>query len=457
MGAMPALAAAPAFAARPRAPSLLDDIEGRTFKFFWDLGRDDNGLFPDRWPSPGPSSIAAVGFALTAYPIGVERGYIGRAQARRRTLATLRFFDSAPQTEDPTASAGYRGFFYHFLHLDTGRRYRGTELSSIDSSILFLGMLYAAAWFDSGHPDEREIRRLADRIVERADWRWFQRGRGDISMGWHPGAGFIDRGWTAYNEGMMAPLLALGANDRPVDDGAWEAWLATINDFWRGEGGDRHIAFAPLFGHQYSHIWYDFRGVNDAANRAAGFDYFENSRRATYANRAYCVENPGGWRGYSADLWGLTACDGPGAFLTGDGAAQRRIYGYAARGPLGQPDGLDDGTIAPTAALGSLPFAPEIVIPAARAMAARPGLYDVYGFRDSFNPGLRDPALALETGTVDAEHGWTATDYLGIDQGPILAMIANYRREAVWRVMRKVPRIRKGLRRAGFSGGWLGA
>lgn len=443
---------------RMRRPSssqsiLLDDIERRTFDGFWAMGRPDTGLVPDRWPSPSFCSIAAVGFALTAYPIGVERGWISRAQARARTLATLRFFDRAPMGEAASGVSGHRGFFYHFLHLDTGLRFQNAELSSVDSTLLFMGMLFAAGWFDDGHPDEAKIRRLAIDIVERAEWPWFQRGRAAISMGWHPEQGFLDRDWIGYNEGMGVVLLALGAKRHPVTGGAWEAWTSRYAECWRGQGTTRHLAFAPLFGHQFSHVWIDFRGIRDAPMRAAGFDYFENSRRATYANRAYCIANLGKWDGYSRDVWGLTACDGPGEGRV----AQGEIHGYAARGPLGQPDGLDDGTLAPTAALSSLPFAPEIVVPAAQALRRYGGgvLYRRHGFVDSFNPSLRDATLQLETGTIDARHGWVARDHLGIDQGAILAMIANYRRESVWRVMRRSPTLRRGLRRAGFTGGWL--
>ena len=193
--------------------------------------------------------------------------------------------------------------------------------------------------------------------------------------------------------------------------------------------------------------------------RAAGLDYFENSRRATYANRAYCTVNPMKWDGYSADVWGLTACDGPTNAELSYKGQRRTFYGYAARGPIHQPDGLDDGTIAPTAALGSLPFAPEIVIPCAEAMHRRHGshIYSRYGFLDSFNPSFRYTDVKVERGSVDPTHGWVDVDYLGIDQGPILLMAANYRDDFVWRYMRTVPAIRRGLQMAGFSGGWLGA
>ncbi|AXJ95583.1 MULTISPECIES: glucoamylase family protein [unclassified Sphingomonas] len=443
-------------APRTTLPGWFDDLEQRTFRYFWELANRKNGLVPDRWPTPSFASIAAVGFALTAYPIGVERGWIRREEARDLTLTTLRFFDTAPQGEAETGMAGHKGFFYHFLDMETGQRFRDTELSSVDTTLLFLGILFAGAWYDRADPVEAEIRRLAQRITDRADWPWFTNARGSVSMGWHPGKGFIDRAWEGYNEGMMVYIVGLGSRGKALGDGAWSAWAKTYPEFWRGEGATRHLAFAPLFGHQYSQMWIDFRGIRDATMRAEKLDYFENSRRATYANRAYCIANPMGWRGYSRDIWGLAACDGPGNFELPYRGGSATFYGYAARGPLGQPDGRDDGTIAPTAALGSLAFAPEIVVPAADAMKRWPGLYGKYGFLDSFNPSFRYTDVRLETGSVDATRGWVARDYLGIDQGAIAGAVANMRDEGVWRVMRRSPTIRRGLQRAGFTGGWLG-
>lgn len=442
---------------RPALPPSFDDLAERTFRFFWDTSNPANGLVPDRWPTPSFCSIASVGFGLTAYPIGVERGWITRAQARDRTLATLRFFDCAPQGEARAGVAGHRGFFYHFLDMQTGLRFKDVELSTVDTTLLHLGMLFAGSWFDGTDPVEREIRQLATRIVDRADWPWFQTPAGAISMGWHPEKGFIDSNWIGYNEGMMVYVLALGSGGHPVPAGAWDQWTARYPEFWRGEGATRHLAFAPLFGHQYSQMWIDFRGIRDAPMRQAGLDYFENSRRATYADRAYCIANPLRWDGYGRDIWGLTACDGPGGITAPFKVEQREFHGYAARGPIGQPDGLDDGTLAPTAALGSLAFAPEICVPAAVALRRFAGgrLYGQYGFLDSFNPSFRYTDRNLEKGSVDPVHGWVDDDYLGIDQGPILGAIANYRDEAVWRVMRRSPTIRRGLARAGFTGGWL--
>ena len=438
-------------------PALFDDIERRTFRYFRDTTSTTNGLAPDRWPTQPFASIAATGFALTAWPIGVARGWITRDEARARTLAALRFFWSAPQGPDATGVTGHHGFFYHFLDMRTGLRFRDTELSSIDTTLLLGGMLFARGWFDADHPAEREIRTLADRIYARVDWRWMSPRAPLVAMGWHPESGFIPRDWQGYNEAMLLYLLALGAPEHASDAAAWAAWCATYPAAWRGEGAGRHLAFAPHFGHQYSHVWTDFRGIRDPAMAAAGLDYFENSRRATHAQRRYAIANPLGWRGYSRDIWGLTACDGPAGLTRTVRGVERQFRTYSARGPVGFPDGFDDGTLAPTAALASVAFAPEIVAPAAHALARfqHGRLYGRYGFVDSFNPGFRWSDVRLDGGSVDPADGWIAGSLLGIDQGPILAMIANHRDDLVWRTMRRSPALLQGLKRAGFTGGWL--
>jgi hypothetical protein len=451
--------AAAAAAPRRELPDFYDDIEKRTFRYFWDLANRANGLVPDRWPSPSFCSIAAVGFALTAYPIGVERGWCSRADARDLTLTTLRFFWNAPQGDAMMGTSGHKGFFYHFIDMERGLRYDpGVELSSVDTTILLLGMLFAAQYFDRADRAEAEIRDLAHKIYARADWTFFQSdGRKAISMGWHPNRGLIERNWDGYNEGMMVYILALAAPEHPVQSNAWDEWVRPYSSFWRGEGPTRFLAFGPIFPLQYSHIWIDFRGIRDAVMRAEGFDYFENSRRATYANRAYCIANPMGWAGYSNEIWGLAACDGPGNFVKPFKGEDRTFFGYAARGPIDEPDGRDDGTITPSAALGSLPFAPEIVIPCAQAMLREhgEGLYSRYGFLDAFNPSFTEAGLRYERGAVDPVRGWYDSDYIGIDQGPILTMAANHRSDFVWSQMRNCAPIRKGLQLAGFTAGWL--
>jgi hypothetical protein len=447
---------APAAAAALPTDALIDDLERRTFDFFWNTTRADNGLAPDRWPAAPFSSVAAVGFALTAYPIGVERGWIPREAAALRTRTTLEFLAALPQGEAATGVGGHRGFFYHFLDLDRGHRFAPwVELSSVDTGLLLMGVLFAQTWYDADNEHEARIRELAELLYRRVDWPWMQPRPPRIGMGWHPETGFIDHDWEGYNEAMLVYLLALASPTHPVDADAWSAWTSTYPRHWGEEHGQRHLRFGPLFGHQYSHVWIDFRGIRDDWMRRHDLDYFENSRRATLAQRAYAIENPQGWREYGPDVWGLTASDGPQNIALRVDGRQRVFRHYSARGP-GPGSEFDDGTLAPTAALGSLPFAPEIVLPAAHALHARFGahIYGQYGFIDAFNPSFRAD-VPVHTGRVVPGFGWVAGDWIGIDQGPILAMIANHRDGFVWRTMQRNPHIRRGLARAGFRGGWL--
>jgi hypothetical protein len=437
-----------------RAAAFLDTLEERTFHYFWDLTNTQNGLTPDRAPSPSFSSIAAVGFALTAYPIGVERGYITRAQAAARTITTLRFFWTAPQDSAVSGSTGYHGFFYHFLDMSTGHRFQNVELSTIDSALLLAGILLSQSYYDGADPVETEIRALADSIYFRVDWNWAQARPPAVSMGWHPEGGFIPTDWIGYNEAMILYILALGSPTHAVDSAAWAKWVSGYQ--WGTFRGQDYVQFGPLFGHEYSHVWIDFRVIQDAFMRGRGIDYFENSRRATYAHRAYAAANPMAWNGYGSLIWGLTASDGPAnttLVLTG---RPRQFHTYWARG-VSLFESNDDGTIAPTAAGGAIPFAPEIAIPALYAMRRTYGndLFSTYGFRDAFNPTFTATGVPVERGTVDPSLGWFDVDYLGIDQGPILAMIENYRTGLIWRLIRGNLHIVRGLCRAGFTGGWL--
>jgi hypothetical protein len=356
--------------------------------------------------------------------------------------------------------------------METGLRFRRVELSTIDTALLLAGALTCREYFDRAEPADAEVRALADTLYRRADWAWAQAGRPLVSMGWHPepglpnhdANGFILDDWRGYMEAMLLYVLALGSPTHPLPDGAWERWASTYA--WDRFHGQEFVQFAPLFGHQYSHVWIDFRGIRDpymrarggpsAAGGAAPMDYFENSRRAALAQRQYAVDNPGGWRDYSADVWGLTASDGPlDSTLAVDGRA-RTFHTYWARG-AGTDEINDDGTIAPTAAAGSIAFAPEAVVPSLLAMRRRYGddLFGRYGFVDAFNPTLRTPGPRLQHGRIVAGKGWFDTDYLGIDQGPIIAMLENQRSELVWRLMRRNPYVVRGLCRAGFTGGWL--
>jgi hypothetical protein len=434
--------------------AFLDDLQERTFDFFWETTNPANGLTPDRWPDPPFSSIAAVGFALTAYPVGVERGWVGRAEAAERTATTLRFLQGAPEGPAPAGLTKHRGFFYHFLDMQTGARIGETELSTIDTALLLAGVLTAREYFDASDAVERDIRDLADSLYLAVEWDWAAPRSPVLALAWTPEDGFSPYDWRGYNEAMLLYVLALGSPTFPLPAAAWEAWTATYA--WSSYYGQLHVNFAPLFGHQYSHVWIDFRGIQDAYMRGKGIDYFENSRRATLAQRAYAIADPGGWRGYAEDVWGLTASDGPGTFTAEVGGVSRSFRGYWARGAAATTV-RDDGTLAPTAAGGSVPFAPEIAIPALRAMARRYGLhlYGHYGFLDAFNPTLTTPGVPVQGGRVVPETGWFDDDYLGIDQGPILIMIENHRSALVWELMRESPHVVRGLCRAGFTGGWL--
>ncbi|MCY7350283.1 MAG: Tat pathway signal protein [Cytophagaceae bacterium] len=442
--------------------AFLDSLERDTFRFFWETANPQNGLVPDRAPTPSFCSIAAVGFGLTSYLVGVERGYITRTQAAERTRTTLHFFANALQSDKPTGVAGYQGFFYHFLDMKTGERFKQVELSTIDTALLLGGVLSSQTYFDQNTAVETEIRTLADQIYRRVNWTWFQTRNGPasrpfVSMGWHPESGFIKSDWKGYNEAMLLYVLALGSPTHPVGPEVWPAWTKSYE--WANFYGQTHINFDPLFGHQYSHAWIDFRGIQDAYTKSKNLDYAENSRRATYANRAYCVANPARWQDYGPNVWGLTACDGPK-----DTTVQgRQFFSYRARGAASMQI-VDDGTLAPTAAGGSLAFAPEICLPALRAMKARYGakLYGNYGFRDAFNPTYRYASAYANGATANgvstpgvSTPGWFDVDYLGIDQGPILLMAENARTGFIWNLMKRNPYIRRGLERAGFTGGWL--
>ena len=436
----------------PGDEAMLLDIARRTFNFFRDTTQTDNGLAPDRWPTVAFASIAATGFALTAWGIGVSRGWMSREEARKRTLACLRFFANGKQGPDKAGVIGYKGFYYHFIGLKTGTRLGQTELSTIDTALLLGGVLFAQSFFDKGHDEEREIRELAQAIYDKVEWTWPRPRQRYLAMGWHPESGFISADWDSFNESLLLYVLALGSTTHPIEPETWNRWTATFDRAWNAQDKDPFIAFPPLFGFQYSQLWVDFRGIRDDYNRERDLDYFENSRRATYAQRDYAIRNPGGWEGYGPNVWGLTACDGPGDFTVVQDGIRREFYSYSARGP----NDRDDGTLAPTASAGSIAFAPEIVIPALREIKARYGraIYSEYGFWDSFNPSLAD-GQRVQYGRVVEGVCWVDGDYIGIDQGPILGMIENHLTGLVWNVMRRNPNIVRGLQRAGFTGGWL--
>lgn len=411
--------------------AFLDFVQERTFWYFWEEANPSNGLIKDRSTPTSPASIAAVGFGLSALTVGIDRGWITREQGRDRVARTLRFFWNAEQSTSPDAT-GYKGFFYHFLDMQTGRRAWNSELSTVDTALLLGGVLDVGEYFDGSDAVEEEIRALADSIYQRVDFRWSQfRHRQNptaaISHGWKPETGFLTHDWTGYNEAMILYILALGSPTHPATDGAWDAWVSGYGNQWRTEYGYTFLTFPPLFGHQYSHVWIDFRGIQDAYMRSKGIDYFENSRRATLAQREYHIANPKGYPNYGKNEWGLTASDTP--------------TGYRARGA--PPPQNDDGTLVPTAPGGSIVFTPEESIAALRTMYDRYGsrLLGPYGFRDAYN----------------VQQNWFDDDYIGIDHGPILLMMENYRTEVIWERMMENEYVLRGLERAGFTGTSLSA
>jgi hypothetical protein len=396
----------------------LEYVQQTSFDYFWYLANPGNGLIPDRSTPTSPCSIAAVGFGLTAIGIGIDHGWISRTQGVARVLTTLNTFLNGPQGSNTSGTIGYKGWFYHFLDMNTALRSPGSELSSIDTTLLLAGILYAKQYFDGTNSNETTIRTMADAIFNRVDWNWMAQGTNVMSMGWFPPGSFLANNWVGYNEGMILYCLGLGAATNPLPASAWNRWTSGYT--WATNYGQAFVPFPPLFGHQYSHCWIDFRHTADAYMNSRNSTYFQNSRRATLAQRAYCIANPLSRVGYSSNVWGLTACDGP--------------TGYAARGA--PPAENDDGTIAPTAAGGAMAFTPEYSLPALRHFynQFRPRIWTAYGFRDAFNLGAQ----------------WYAADELGIDQGPMVLMIENHRTQRVWRLFMQNEEIQRGLQRAGF-------
>lgn len=421
-------------------------LQEKAFAYFEHETNPLNGLVADKTADNWPASIAATGLALTGYPVAVERGLMSSHEATERTLTTLRFFWNSPQGVEPDAT-GYRGFYYHFLDMKTGRRAWQCELSTVDSAFLFAGILTAAAYFKDATPAQCEIRDLADALYRRADWTWAQAADGTIGHGWRPESGFIPHCWQGYDEGLLLYVLALGSPTHPLPPAGYAAWSSTYE--WKNCYDIDYLYAGPLFTHQLSHIWIDFRGIQDAFMRGKGIDYFENSRRATQVQRAYAIDNPLRFKSYGAECWGITASDGPGPATRMIDGVQRQFYDYTGRGA---PYGIDDGTIAPWAVVASLPFAPDIVLPTMHHFMHALQLHERhrYGFRASFNH------------TFGGEHGdplwgWASPYFFGLDQGPILLMVENHLSGMLWELMRSCRYVVDGLRHAGFKGGWLQA
>jgi len=409
-------------------------VEQQSFAYFWATQHPTTGLIPDRASNLDVCSIAAVGFGLSSLNVGVSRGWVTRAAARERVRTTLQFLLNLPQGPSATGVAGYRGWFYHFIDTNTGLRSGTCELSTIDTALLLLGVIDCALFYDGADATEVAIRQAADTLVNRVDWSFVLRSDNLVAMDWKPETGYHSSGWSGYNEAMALYLLGLGAANNPLPASAWTTWTATYD--WKMHFGQSYVwcVTGSLFTHQYSHCWIDFRGIADAYLRTHGdgIDYFENSRRATLAQQAYAATRP--FTNYSALEFGITACDGPNATIGGV-----RYSGYDGRGaPPGRPTTIDDGTLSPTALMGSVPFAPEACVPALRH------LYDAYG-----------AAIWSDYGYCDAfnltANRWFDADVIGISVGTNVLMLENHRSAEVWRRLLRSPIIQRGLQRAGFT------
>ncbi len=416
-------------------------LQRSAFAYFQHEANPLNGLVLDKTAPSWPASIAATGLALASYPVAVERGLMARGDAIKRTLATLRFFWNSPQGTDPDAT-GYRGFYYHFLDLHTGRRAWECELSTVDTTFLIAGMLTAAAYFADDTPEQQEIRTLANDLYLRVDWPWAQTDQQTLCHGWKPESGFLPYHWQGYDEATLMYVMALGSPTHPLPASAYRAWCHTYE--WKRCYDIDYLYAGPLFVHQLSHIWIDFRGIQDAFMRDRDSDYFENSRRAAQVQQRYAIDNPLGFVGYSERNWGITASDGPGPAIVNINGVARRFYDYEGRGA---PYGIDDGTLAPWAVVASLPFAPEIVLPTIDHCIHRLQLHDShrYGFRATYNQTY--------SGTPGST--WVSPWYFGLNLGPIVLMVENHRSGMVWELMRGCRYLVDGLCRAGFEGGWL--
>jgi len=376
----------------------LDDLQHRSFQYFWEQADPNTGLVPDRARMDGKpldaghqnvASIAATGFGLTSLCVAADRKWIEESQARERTRNTLRFFDARAYRQ--------RGWFYHWLDAKTGERRWNSEVSSIDTALLLAGVLTVRQCFRN----DAEIVRLAGRIYERVDFRWMLNGHPRLlSHGWKPESGFLRARWDTYSENTILYLLAIGSPSYSISP---ESWYALWRDRYRYEGHSYFTTIGvPLFMHQYSHAWVDFR--NRRETRGDRIDYFQNSVAATVAHRAFCINLRYDFPDFGPDMWGITASDSAKGYL-------------AWGGPPRDPD--IDGTLVPSAAGGSLMFTPELATRALQTMKDKYGekIYGKYGFVDAFNP----------------KTGWVDTDVIGINVGVILLSAENARTGNIWR------------------------
>ncbi|MGZ3788192.1 MAG: glucoamylase family protein [Bacteriovorax sp.] len=411
-------------------------LQKNSFQYFIDLANPKNGLVPDTDHVESDASISGVGFALSCYPIAIEKKFISRSEAIEKVLVTLNFFADSEQSNSERAT-GHKGFYYHFLDMQTGQRAGGCELSFIDTGFLLAGILCVASYFNGPDSKEVQIRSLAGQLYGRVDWHWAIGEKKSLPQGWKPTSGFIHYSWEGYSEALLLYTLGLGSPTFPLPEESFALWTSTYQ--WENIYDVDFLYAGPLFIHLYSHAWIDFRGIRDKFMCEKKSDYFENSRRAIKIQKIYCNRNPNNFNGYGKNCWGITADLGPDFQTQIINGKSITFYPYVARGV---PFGPDDGTIAPWAPLASICFDEKMSIAAIEHLRLTyPQLLGKYGLYCSFNESITPP--------------WFPQRYYALDLGIAIMMLENAQNNFIWDLMKKCPAISKGLRRAGFRGGWL--
>ena len=421
---------------------LLDKLQSDAFRYFTENAHPETGLVADNTKAGSAASITATGFALSCYPIAAQRGWLSRKQAAEMVLKTLRFFHDSRQGKDAKAS-GYKGFYYHFLDLQTGKRANDCELSTIDTAMLLGGILVAGEFFSGKSAAEKEIRSLGKVLIERVDWAWtLDKDEGEVNQSWTPAEGFRQADWEGYTEALLMYVLSAASISYPLPR---EVYARVARGYaWHHNAGLDWIHAAPLFIHLFPQAWLDLRGLQDGfVSQHADIDYAENTRRAIAVQRDYARLNPFNYAGYDENIWGLSACEGPDGKQTLRNGNKQKFLGYAARGVTAGPD---DGTLVPWAAATCVAHAPEAALAGVQAMLkAYPRCLRGGQFVGAINPSLPG----------DGPAGWIAPACFGIDQGLVVMMIENARSGLVWELTRNSATVKKGLKKLGFGGGWL--
>lgn len=421
----------------------LERLQLHTYNYFLHESNPANGLVIEKTAPDWPASVAATGLALSCYPIAVERGFTSREFAVDRILKTLRFFYTSRSGPEPEAT-GCHGFYYHLLDMNSGRRARMSELSVFDTSLLLTGAFQCAAYFNNDTSAESEIRELADSLYRKTDWLWMLGNGPALSPAWVPETGFRRSNVKGYDRSHIALLLGLGSPTFPLPAEVYSEWVSEFE--WIKSYDQEYLYGGSLLNHQISHLYIDFRGIRDSYMRGRRTDYFGNSSKATRVQQLYAIDNTARFEGYGKNCWGITESDGPGPAIITVKGKERQFMNYAERAV---PFGPDDGTVSPWAVISSLPFAPDIVLPAIRFFLNEPDLniFNNYGFKSAFNQTYPHKPIN--------PHGWRSPWHYALNQGPAMVMIENFRTGLLWELMKDNQYILRGLRKAGFSGGWL--